>query len=391
MTPGGRRAVAALAALAAAACASMNTPPGGPDDAAAPVLESVTPDSGATNVRAPAVVFRFDEVINDRGGDAELEQLVLISPRDGAPRVRWRRDALEVRPRGGWRANTTYQVTLLPGAADLRGNRTTVTRTLVFSTGPAIATQRVVGRAWDWVGERPATSALVEATSADSTVYVAATDTAGAYRVGPLSGGVYHVRAFLDANRNRALDRGEAWDSATVEVVQEQALADLFLALRDTLPPRIASVSVEDSVRIAVEFDRSIDPADTLTFDRFVVRRADSTVVSVQTVASRRDLARAREAAVRGDSARADSARAPAGPPRPTGPARPSRPAPQTQFVLTLGERLTPGASYRVRVTRARSLGGRSGPSDRVFSVPATRAPSDTARGAPPPALRPPR
>ncbi|MGI9077967.1 MAG: hypothetical protein ACR2G6_11680, partial [Gemmatimonadaceae bacterium] len=81
---------------AALGCASQGSPPGGPEDKAAPVLLKTLPDSGAVNARPSKwAIFTFDEVINERPqGAATLDMLVLISPRDGAPRVDWRRSSL---------------------------------------------------------------------------------------------------------------------------------------------------------------------------------------------------------------------------------------------------------------------------------------------------------
>ena len=68
----------------------MGSPPGGPQRTTPPELKSVTPDSGAVNVRPDAVVFEFDEVVNERsGGSGRLDALFLISPQVGAPRVTW--------------------------------------------------------------------------------------------------------------------------------------------------------------------------------------------------------------------------------------------------------------------------------------------------------------
>ncbi|MDQ3996408.1 MAG: Ig-like domain-containing protein, partial [Gemmatimonadota bacterium] len=192
----------------------MAAPPGGPEDDAPPEVVLVVPESGVVNFRRRVVEFRFDEVITDRGtGAASLAQLVLISPREEAPRVSYRRDAIAVRPRSGWRPNTAYTVTLLPGATDLRGNASKARRTVVLSTGAALPPFALQGRVFDWMAERPAPMAWVEAISRpDSVVYIAVADSSGAFTVGPLPNGAYTLRAFIDQNNNRALDRGEAWD-----------------------------------------------------------------------------------------------------------------------------------------------------------------------------------
>jgi hypothetical protein len=282
--PATRLAVVVLSA-AAVACASMAAPPGGPEDRDPAEVVLIVPESGALNFNRRAVEIRFNEVISDRGtGPAALGNLVLISPREGAPRVSYRRDAIAVRPRSRWRPNTTYTVTLLPGVSDLRGNTTKEGRSIVFSTGRAIAPFALRGRVFDWMAERPAPRAWVEAISRDSVVYLSTADTTGAFIVGPLPGGEYTVKAFMDPNNNRALDRGEAWDSVRARTAGRggEGSIELRLVPRDTVPPRMIALSLMDSVTVAVEFDRPLDTRQSITAALFSVARADSTPIPVR-------------------------------------------------------------------------------------------------------------
>jgi hypothetical protein len=236
------------------------------------------------NVAAKNVTFTFDETINDRGGgSSQLGDLFLISPRDGAPRVSWHRSRIDVRPRHGFRPNTAYTVTMLPGLADLRSNAMKSGATVTFSTGPSIPPLRLRGIVFDWVAEKPAANALVEATTPDSVTYVAQADTGGRFIVGPLGPGTYVVRATIDQNRNRARDRGESWDSLVVTAPQTDSL-ELLAAPRDTLPPRIESVAFVDSVTLRLTFDRLLDPAQRFVPDSFSVVGADSTAIRATAV-----------------------------------------------------------------------------------------------------------
>jgi hypothetical protein len=360
----------------------------------------VAPESGTVNFRGRAVEFRFDEVINERGtGAAELRNLVLISPRQGAPRVSSNRTGVAIRPRSGWRPNTAYTVTLLPGVADLRGNTSRATRSVTISTGPAIPEFALRGRVFDWMAERPAPRAVVEAVSRQDTtlVYVAAADSSGAFVVGPLPDGAYTLRAFLDQNNNRAFDRSELWDSLTARPPRPGVVTMLELraAVRDTLPPRITAVTITDSTTLSIEFDRPLDPGQPMVPALFAVQRADSTPVPIREAMTRRNFDRAEEARrARADSARADSARTDTGRvARPAGaqpalvrggvdaPLRPSAAPPPLQVVLRLALPLTPDASYRVTARDVRSLTGRAGSSSRVLQVP--RAAPDTTRRTP--------
>lgn len=399
--------MAPLVAAALAACASMGSPPGGPERDVPPALLEVTPDSGAVNFRGRAAVFEFDVVVNDRsGGAGGIEGLFLVSPSDGTPRVRWRRSRVEVRPRRGFQPNTAYSITMLPGVADLRGNVTSTGRTVVFSTGPVIPPYVAMGRVFDWMNQRVAPNAYVEVLRLpDSLRYIGTADTTGQFAVGPLVEGTYVVRAIVDNNRNRAADRDEPWDSVAVTIRGTSPFVELLAAPRDTIAPRLLTVTAPDSLTIVASFDRPLAPELPLTPASFRVLASDSTRLAITRVRTRAQVdaeRAARDSAARRDSIRRDTSRVPPAqaPPRPIAPGvaapavaqpRPSRPAPPRDVVLTI-DSLTPlktGASYRVVAVNAQGLLGRTRTSDRVFTVTAARRDTSGAAPAPAPAAPP--
>ena len=264
-------------------------------------------------------MFEFDVVTNDRssgptGGD--LDNLFLLSPQDGRPRVIWRRDRIEVRPRRPFRPNTAYSITMLPGLADLRGNVLRAGTTVVFSTGPTIPAFQVRGRVFDWAGERAPLRALIDVYRLpDSLHYVTYSDSTGQFAAGPLEEGSYVVRALVDANNNRGLDPGELWDSLAVAVRGSTPFVELLAIARDTVAPRLLTVNATDSVTLAASFDRALDPNVPVTPASFQVQAADSSrlrIVAVRTRAQHEALRQARDSArdaTRADTARADTAR----------------------------------------------------------------------------------
>lgn len=371
---------AAAAVCVIGGCANIGAPPGGPTRTEPPKLESVTPDSGAVNVRAEQVTFAFDAVVSDRpsGQASSLEALFIISPRDGTPRVRWERNRIEVRPRRGFQPNTAYSVTMLPGIADLRGNAVRESRTVVFSTGGSIPPYAIRGRVFDWMAERPSTGAIVEVTrQPDSVQYVGAVDSTGQFSIGPLTSGAYSVRAIVDNNRNRSLDPGEAWDSVGVIVREVSPFIELLAVVRDTAGPRILTADARDSVTIILNFDKPLDPAATLTPASFRVLSADSTRLGIARVLPRRPA----EAAQPADTVRPDTtARADA--PRPAIVPRPSVPAPTVYVTLVLDSAsiLRTGSRYRVTAVNARGLLGGVRTSDRVLTFEPRRDTVTTPR-----------
>jgi hypothetical protein len=400
-----RRLIAFVVVVAA--CASIASVPGGPEDHIPPKVLSVTPESGAVNVRAKAVVFKFDEVVSDRSGpSSDLNGLFLVSPRDGDPRLSWHRDRIEVRGRKDWRPNTAYTVTLLPGLADLSGNQTKQTTTVVFSTGPTVPRLGVTGVVFDWANERVVSAAVVEAISRpDSTVYVARTDTAGRFTLGPFGPGTYSVRAFVDQNHNNVLDPGEIWDSLHVQIVDSVPRLELLAAKRDTIGPAILNVTPTDTTLLRVTFDKPLDPRAPVDKDHFRVQRADSVALVVLWARTEDDDRRARAKATADSGRAADSLAAikdpsrrfpPPPPPPPTTPPppKPSRPAPSTVVLvkIDIGTRLEWLKQYRVTASDMDNLLGFKATTSRAFATPKAPVKTDSTKAPPPkpPAAKPP-
>jgi hypothetical protein len=393
-----RLGLIALLAAGVIGCASASPPPGGPEDLAPPQLVRFTPDTNALNVTDRNASFYFDETINDRGsGQQEVGNFFLVSPSDGEPVVSWHRSRIDVRPRNGFRPNTAYSITLLPGLFDLRNNVMRRGASLVFSTGPTIPPERITGTAFDWSAERPAVRALVQAVTPDSNIYLAQSDSAGRFTLGPLPPGSYLVRAIIDQNGNRALDRNEAFDTARVVVPQTGPL-ELLTVQRDTLPPRIVSVTQSDSTTLRVTFDRFLDPLHLPTAGAFRLAAADSVRIPITGVVTPRDEQKQTEARIQAtaDSARRlDSLAGKALPRRPSAPAArpagatPSIPAPFTALLLRTARPLAPNTTYLLRVDDARALSGRSTTSERSFTTVKPPPPKPDSTRAP--AAAPPR
>jgi hypothetical protein len=368
-------------------------PPGGPPDVAAPQIVAIIPDSGTLGVSPREVIFRFDEVVSERPPSVTtLDDLFLISPRDGAPEASWHRDAIGVRPRRGWRPNTPYTVIMMRGLADLRGNVRNTGASTFFSTGKTIPRTRLSGVIFDWVAGAPAAGALVESFIRPDSLrpYIAVADSGGAFTIQHLPSARYTVRAYLDGNKNFGLDPGEPWDSVSVNIA-DSAVATIMVFVHDSVPPKIRDISAIDSVSIRVTFDRPVDPAQTLAPSNFAVIGPDSVQIPIVSVGS--DTV-ARPVALA--AAAAQPAAPPARPPiqRDTTTAvKPQmpRPAPISVIAIKLGRPLAPATTYRVRAIGIRGLLGHTGDSERPYRTPAPPPPEPKPAVTPPvaPAVRP--
>lgn len=294
------------------ACASMQAPPGAPFDPDPPILLTATPDSGTVVAGFDdAVEFQFDEVIAERG----LERLVTISPRHDEVRVSWKRRRVTVKPRDGWHPNAVYQVTLLPGVADLQNNQTEERTTIVFSTGGDIPNTRITGSVVNWEGGQMTRNALVEAIRLpDSLTYVGSSDSLGMFELSFLPPGTYLLRAGIDGNNNQRLDPREPYDSVTVLFSDSLLTRDFWTFRHDTVGPRVSDLILVDSQSVAIKFNQMLG----LTIpgaDAFAVwELPDSNRVPVNRVLLRAEFDSLRRAAADSaavaDSAAADSLQA---------------------------------------------------------------------------------
>ena len=382
----------ALIAVALAACASQAFPPGGPEDPDPPELVGVVPDSGAVGVDPDReVIFRFDEVVNERpSGAVDLRGLLLISPRQGEPRVDWNRTSLGVRARGDWRENTVYTVTLLPGLQDLRNNVRRQPATIVFSTGPTLPDTRLSGAIYDWVAGRPAASAIVEAMTPDSVVYLGAADSVGRFTLAHLPPGTYRVRGFVDPNRNREIDPREPFDTTVVQLA-DTASIELYAFVHDSAGPRVQSVDVRDSLTVRVIFDKALAPGQSLDTSQIRIVRADSTPVRVMSASlTRPETVRPPDTTAQRPAvplpAPADTADTAAVRPPP----RPQRLSPPTQITVQVFPPLEPATTYVLTARDLRNLLGIPGDSRRTFTTGRTAPQPVEADTARPPATQPP-
>jgi hypothetical protein len=385
-------------------CARIEPPPGGPPDATPPRLIAIKPDSFAVLGPFRGVAeFRFDEVISEGGapnrgeGTGGLEKLVILSPSTRIPEVNWKRNRITVRPREGWRTNRVYRVELLPGVTDLRNNRSESGTVLTFTTGAPKPTNTLQGVVVDWGTSRPAANALVIATLLpDSLPYRGVSDSSGRFSLGPLPTGDYQVTGVLDQDHDQLQDAREAYASARVARGKSDA-GELWAFVHDTTPPRIQTVTVEDSVSASITFSQKLDPRQRLSPGDVRLRLLpDSVPVGVASIlpgpvddSLHRRAPRADSTAI--DSTALDTTAAR----RKPSPTLPNRPAPQNRqmarpplyerLVLRVPRPWAPGSRLVLEIRGVRNITGVAGDAVGVVAVPEKKkepAPGDSLRQA---------
>jgi hypothetical protein len=392
--------------MALLACARIEPPPGGPPDAAPPQLVRTEPDSFLSIPDfGGSVEFFFDEVISEGSspsqgtGTGDLEKLVILSPTERAPEVRWRRNRITVRPDEGWQPDRVYRVELLPGVTDLRRNRLERGALVTFSTGAPRPQTTFQGTVVDWTSARPSPQALVVAMHLpDSLRYRGLADSSGRFSLGPLPPGDYVVSGVLDENGNRLAEPREAFDSVRVPRGRAGEF-ELWAFVHDTAPPRIRTVSPADSLSATVELTQPLDPRQRL--QPSAVRLSllpDSTPVKVRSVLPKsiddsvnRKQPQPRDTlptdTVRTDTTAAQRPLAPGArrPPRTQPERRTTRPPLDNQLVLRPAQPFRPGTRYTVEIRGVRNVTGVSGDVVGTLVVPerdTLAAPADSLKPA---------
>lgn len=276
--PGGpgrtlERATGLAAALLLAACAKEEAPPGALPDTQPPQVARTEPKdrSVVPDWHGDAKIV-FDEPIQP---PADLSRQLVASPAYRYGMSEGFSD-IKIDPDGGWRPGVVYVLQIPPGIPDLLGNRMSDSVELVFSTGPPLTDTRVSGHLLDRITGRPATNARVLFEREGDTIpYSAVADTGGGFKLGALPPGSYRAYGFRDLNGDLRLQpRLEPYDSATFDLADSTATATMTLRLTDpdSTPPRLARVTIRDSVTVALEFDDYLDPAQDFDSVQVTVR-----------------------------------------------------------------------------------------------------------------------
>jgi hypothetical protein len=314
-----------------------------------------------------------------------LSALFLISPRNGETQADWHRSEISVRPRRGFKANTTYTISLLPGLSDLRGNTRNTGATTVFSTGSTLAAGRIAGTLFNWAEGRTIPRGLIEARLAgdSATVYLAATDSVGVFELRNVPPGRYNVRGISDDNSNHALDPREPFDTTIVNLT-DSSNVELLAFVHDSIGARLSSVNVRDSVTLELLFDNPLSVTSAVTPASIRVRAPDSTDVPIVSVSG--PPPDTTKSVVRKPSGSPDTTRLVV--------RKPSRPVPLRTLIVRLARPLRQKIKYRVRVADAQNLIGVARTSEKDVMLPApVVAPAPVKPPAtvpPPPVVKPP-
>jgi uncharacterized protein (DUF2141 family) len=262
------------------ACAQMESPPGGPVDRTAPLVEGHYPPAGSTGVSAEV---ELSIAFSERMDRSTVEEALFISPALGQPpRLKWRGRTLRVRPKDPLRPDQTYVVTLGVGCKDLHNNKLLNSYSFAFSTGQAIDQGRISGMVslyrhhdgdifpprggvdlWAYrlsTGQDPDPAV-------DPPDYVTQTDEQGRFQLTHLGKGRYRVFAVEDHNRDRRWNASEELfgvPSADLDLADEPfsiTLGPMGVVMLDTLGPSLEQARALHRGAVILSFDEDLDSA----------------------------------------------------------------------------------------------------------------------------------
>jgi hypothetical protein len=373
-------------------CARASSPPGGPPDELPPFLVETSPDTFAiVEGWDGPVVFRFSERISERPAAGTWVDAVTVSPESGPVEVRHRRDALEIRPAGGFRSGQVYRISLKPVVRDLFGNVLFDPFELVFSTGPAFDEAVLAGLVWDRITGEGLRDHRVEAVASSDTgvVHLARTDSTGIFTLRYLPPGQFQVTAYQDRNRNRTLDPAEPRGREGTELSPvDTVVLSIPVLAPDTTPALLASADLQDTLSIRLSFDDALDPASPtggVTWE--ILREVDSIpILTGRGIfhSAGVDSLRSADRIAAGQDPLEDTVPSPRPGGAPGGRQAPrtttpdGRPLPERTLFLVLSTPLEAGQGYLVEVenvTNIHGIGGGGGRARLVLPAPDTTPP----------------
>ncbi len=197
-------------------CAKRGMPSGGPPDQIAPYVESVSPQSGSTEVPLDA---DFRITFSERMKKRTVETGVVVSPPCGWRERSWDGDTYVLVPQDSLLPGTTYLISVTNKAADAHGLTMKSTFVSGFSTGLTLDAGRISGRvAWKNLDVDDAAVVVLDADTlaigkdfpAETPVYLTLTGDGGLYEVPFVdTSKTYWVLAFMDKNANAEYDGEE--------------------------------------------------------------------------------------------------------------------------------------------------------------------------------------
>ncbi len=236
------------AELLLSSCATRSSPGGGPRDTIAPVLDTSYPANLTTNFSGNRVRLLFDEYINLKGGN---KQINFSPPLEEPPTINARGREIIISWKDSLRKQTTYTISFGSSITDIRENNENTDFKYIFSTGDFIDSLQIAGHVINALNSQPEEKLLValyetaDTLSNDSLpfkklpTYYAYTDEEGHFDINYMKYGEFLLIAFKDARGNFKLSNGNEKIAFHSEIIKTKPeMEELLLQASEPLPSR---------------------------------------------------------------------------------------------------------------------------------------------------------
>ncbi len=255
-----------------------------------PSILSTLPANKAPNVSLTAeILIQFSEKMNRQS----VEEALYISPVISY-KLKWKGNALNIKPEASLKQDQTYVVSLGPGCQDLQGNRLSSTFTFAFSTGVSLDTGSISGftvqdgklqsgiSVWAYRLNNRAETILPWERKPD---YATQSGQDGTFRLDYLGAGKYGVFAVKDMNRNLLWDPAAEPLGISYREVNLDSLENLVeglsfvLANRDTTSLALLNCQMLDRYTIKLSFSKNLSVQRTDKIDIRLISASGETLI----------------------------------------------------------------------------------------------------------------
>ena len=197
-----------------ASCASRITPSGGPRDTKPPEVIRSNPSNLSSGFSGNKIIFEFSEFVQLKDGGRGI---LFSPPLRALPEINLSGKNLTIQLKESLQSNTTYNVLLGKSIVDLTEGNELKEYSLVFSTGIAIDSLKLMGRITDAESGKPIKDVLVmlypqledSMPRKSNPQYISRSDNSGLYELKNITKGTYMIFALNDQNGNYKYDLPE--------------------------------------------------------------------------------------------------------------------------------------------------------------------------------------
>ena len=217
-------------------CANVTPPTGGPRDTIPPIRIATIPQDKITNYKGKTITLEFDERLKT---DKIKEQLIITPLNESKYEHTIKKNILKLIFDDSFQDSTTHTLNFRESVQDITEGNPTKDNKFTFSTGSFIDSMSITGYVKDLLTYDTLENIVVGLYRAEDTItifngspyYFTELEEDGTYFIENIKNGKYLLYAFLDANKNLALET----NTETYAFAKDTILLDTGLLHRNLI------------------------------------------------------------------------------------------------------------------------------------------------------------